>query len=405
MKILFLGGMFPENKMKEISNKSYGVIQNAANVLQWNIINGLRDAKNVELDLVSALFVGSWPIRYKDFYIHGNTVAEGEMISFVNLPVYKNISRYLHVLQYIKRWLKNNYSGEQIVIMAYSAHTPFIKALKKMKRKYNVLTHLVVPDLPEYMNLGVKSGRIKEMLKKIDIYIQKKNLDGIDSFTFLTKYMSEKYNIYNKPYVVVEGMVNDKECINFTENNKVEEQQDENIQIVYTGTMNIRYGVMDLVDAMKFIENKNAKLILCGTGDGVEKICTAAKYDDRIVYCGQVRRDEAIMWQNNATILVNPRSGEEEYTKFSFPSKNLEYMLHNKPVIVFKLEGIPDEYDQVLSYFRDNNPKHMAEDIMWICSLPKAKQKEMGNRITKFALEQKNCCVQAQKILQVCKIN
>lgn len=405
MKILFLGGMFPENKMKEISNKSCGVIQNAANVLQWNIINGVRDAKNVELDFASALFVGSWPIRYKDFYIHGKTVADGEMISFVNLPVYKNISRYLHVLQYIKRWLENNYSGEQIVIIAYSAHTPFIKALKKIKKKYNVLTHLIVPDLPEYMNLGVKSGRIKEILKKIDIHIQKKNLDGIDSFTFLTKYMSEKYNIYNKPYVVVEGMVNDKECINFMENNKVEEQQDENIQIVYTGTMNIRYGVMDLVDAMKFIESKNVKLILCGTGDGVEKICAAAKYDDRIVYCGQVGRDEAIMWQNNATILVNPRSGEEEYTKFSFPSKNLEYMLHNKPVIVFKLEGIPDEYDQVLSYFRDGNPKHMAEDIMWICSLPKAKQKEMGNRITKFALEQKNCCVQAQKILHVCKIN
>ena len=39
MKVLFLGGVFPKDLEIEIKDKSKGIVQYAANKLQWNLIN------------------------------------------------------------------------------------------------------------------------------------------------------------------------------------------------------------------------------------------------------------------------------------------------------------------------------------------------------------------------------
>ena len=103
-----------------------------------------------------------------------------------------------------------------------------------------------------------------------------------------------------------------------------------------------------------------------------------------------------------ATLLVNPRLSDEEYTKYSFPSKNLEYMLYEKPVLVFKLPGIPNEYDEVLNYFRSNEPEKMAQDIMKICTLTESERMEIGKKTTAFVKYNKNYLKQTRKIVSLC---
>ncbi|MDD6207959.1 MAG: glycosyltransferase [Clostridiales bacterium] len=402
-KLLFLGGVFPK-KSREIEENSKGNIQYAANVLQWNIINGITENGITELTVFSAPFIGSWPKRYKKWRIRSRILTNKEhaveVIPFTNLPVWKNVSRYYSVYKYVKQWIEDNQGDNcRLSIIAYSAHTPFIKALFELKKKYPVHTHLIVPDLPEYMNLSNKTSIAYKILKKMDIAMQRKYLAGIDSFTFLTKYMSDTMNYLNKPYVVVEGMINPSEAD--TEFYKKEREESKNI--VYTGTMNERYGVLKLVEAMKYITDPNVNLILCGDGDSSSKIRKAAQKDHRIQYMGQVSRQQALEIQSGAAILVNPRSNNEEYTKYSFPSKNLEFMLHRKPVLVFKLEGIEDDYDEVLHYFKSNSPEEMASDMMELCCLSKEKRDEIGEKTTSFVLENKNYKKQTKKIIELCE--
>ena len=38
---------------------------------------------------------------------------------------------------------------------------------------------------------------------------------------------------------------------------------------------------------------------------------------------------------------VNPRQNNEEFTKYSFPSKTMEYLASGVPVVAYKLDGIP----------------------------------------------------------------
>jgi len=66
LEIIFLGGLFPEEIRNEIENKSNGVIQYAADALQWAIVDGL-DSHTEKLRIINLPYIGSYPTRYKDF--------------------------------------------------------------------------------------------------------------------------------------------------------------------------------------------------------------------------------------------------------------------------------------------------------------------------------------------------
>ena len=50
--------------------------------------------------------------------------------------------------------------------------------------------------------------------------------------------------------------------------------------------------------------------------------------------------------ETQATLLVNPRPPIGEWTSYSFPSKNMEYMASGTPLVAFDLPCIPEEYKQ-----------------------------------------------------------
>ena len=62
-----------------------------------------------------------------------------------------------------------------------------------MQKKIDPSIHicLVVPDLPQFMNLNDKRTLIYDRLKKIDIDIFAKNSKFVDSFVLLTEPMKK----------------------------------------------------------------------------------------------------------------------------------------------------------------------------------------------------------------------
>ena len=174
--------------------------------------------------------------------------------------------------------------------------------------------------------------------------------------------------------------------------------------VVYTGMLHKRFGIMDLVQAFMLIGNSNYRLILCGIGDAEADIIKSSKVDSRIVFKGQVSREEVLKIQADATVLVNPRKNTELFTKYSFPSKTMEYLASGTPVVAYKLDGIPDEYDQFINYVPDNPIESLARILTEICEKPESWRKEMGSRAREFILRNKNCVVQTKKILDLIKI-
>ncbi|MFP3359960.1 glycosyltransferase, partial [Planococcus sp. SIMBA_143] len=91
--------------------------------------------------------------------------------------------------------------------------------------------------------------------------------------------------------------------------------------LLYSGGLAEKYGVVSLINAFERLPNSNYRLIICGSGEAEEEIINATKRDNRIIFKGLLPREEVLQMQKDSHVLVNPRPNNDEYTKFSFPSK------------------------------------------------------------------------------------
>ena len=71
--------------------------------------------------------------------------------------------------------------------------------------------------------------------------------------------------------------------------------------------------------------------------------------------------------QTRCDVLINPRPAEGEYTKYSFPSKTMEYLLSGSKVVMHRLDGIGDEYYKYIRVIEEHTPEAMAKAIMSSC--------------------------------------
>lgn len=343
MKVLFIGSVVGKNRQDDVIKNSKTTFEFSANVVQEKLLCAFRNLCN-DFQVVSAAGIGSFPNAYKKAYFKGFK-GKDEKISYVkfnNVWGIRNISRANAIKREIKRFV-NDKSQDKIIVI-YSVHTPFLSALEYAKKKDSTIkTLMIVPDLPQYMNLSKKKSLLYRIGKKYDIKKFNSLNKYVDSYMLLTESMKELLPMQGKPYFVCEGIVEDKE-FGSLQKNKAHEKC-----VVYTGKMSSVFGVVNLVKAFKLIEDKEYRLNLIGAGEDYEEIKKLSADDDRITVFGQVPASTAKEWINKAGVLVNPRLNDEEYTKYSFPSKTIEYLMSGNKVVAYKLDGMKEDYIKFLT--------------------------------------------------------
>ena len=321
----------------------------SANVFQKKMIEGLREGGN-DYSVLSAPFIGSYPKASSAISFHGfqNVQEDYEYVSFNNIWGIRNPSRARALKRAIKSFIALD--DEEKLIIVYSPHTPFLEAAVYAKRRDpRIKIALVVPDLPQYMNLDVKVSLLYRLAKGLDIKRFHRLNRAVDAYMLLTEPMKDILRVGERPYIVVEGIVTDAELAE-AEKKRAQHPKDPSVRtIAYTGKLNERFGVKQLVDEFLQFTEPAWRLVLCGNGELDAYIRDAAERDPRIQYQGQVTPDVAKAWMYRADVLVNPRPNNEEYTKYSFPSKTIEYLLTGNPVVAYKLDGMPEVYGEFIT--------------------------------------------------------
>lgn len=389
-KILFLGPLYPTDRENEINKNSAINSSNAPNVFQWNLISGLHEIVD-NLQVINVLPVGTWKNAYRKLILDDKSWTCGGVngceIGCINFPILKQWMRS----QKTKKLLKET-ADVNTEIIIYSAYMPFLRAIYRLPKAIKVTA--IITDLPEFYDLGNTSKLIKA-LRTYQNRLIYKYLNRIDRFVILTDQMHDALHIGDRPYVRIEGICD------FEQQNVSADNIDKKA-ILYSGTLHYQYGIKNLLEAFESIESKDIELWICGSGEAEKEIEELAKKDKRIKFFGFCTKDEVAKIRAKAAILVNPRTNEGEYTKYSFPSKTMEYMASGKPVVMYKLDGIPDEYDEYLNYAPVSSPaclglKKAIVDVIedYDLSLVKARMAR------KFVVENKNYMAQAEKLLQL----
>ncbi|MBO7520306.1 MAG: glycosyltransferase [Clostridia bacterium] len=303
-------------------------------------------------------------------------------INTVNLPVLRQLSIFLGSFFGV---LKNKKQNDTYIICdCLNIANAYGMMLAAKLRKIPVAT--IVTDIPDMMSQGGLARRINNRFFK-----------SVDGFILLTEQMNSRINKKSKPHIVLEGHVDSSPAaINAEEK---EELISGKKVIIYAGGIQKEYGIANLTEGFILANLKNCKLHIYGDGDYRGELESIAKERADVKYFGVRDNSEVVKAEQAAALLINPRPSAPEYTKYSFPSKNMEYMVSGTPVLTTKLPGMPEEYYPYVYLIEDETPLGISNTLKSVLSLSADERNKKGASARQFVLSNKSNVKQAKKII------
>lgn len=297
----------------------------------------------------------------------------------INLPIIKQLLNavgvYFNVLKYGGK--------ESFVIcdgLSYLASKAAVIACK-LKRLKSVV---IITDLPEFL-----VGRDNPAVQRY-----RKLFDQFSGYVLLTEEMAVKLGYKDRPYIVIEGQVDS------LENREVLEakQYDKKI-VMYAGIVRKLYGLKILVEGFIKADLPNYELHIYGNGDYADEIDEISKHNNNVKHFPSQPNTAIVEKEKRAFLLVNPRPTNEEYTKYSFPSKNMEYMVSGTAVLTTNLPGMPSEYKQYVYLIEDETEDGVCKAFKKLSELSEEDIIGKGRLAREFVLTNKDNKKQTNRII------
>lgn len=246
----------------------------------------------------------------------------------------------------------------------------------------------IVTDLPD-MLLG------SNLSKAISRFV----ISNCTDYVILTKAMNDRVNPNGKPYVVLEGHAD----ITMQQKSVSLEKKAFPRVCMYAGAISKLFGLPALIEGFQVASLEDVELYLYGPCDFEEELHDICLKNNNIHYGGLLLNNEIVEKELKATLLVNPRPTNEAYVKYSFPSKNMEYMASGTPLLTTVLPGMPEEYYPYVYLLEEETPEGIAAAMKEIFAKSDDELMQKGLAAKEFILNHKNNVVQAAKILEMLK--
>ena len=397
MNVMMLSLMYPEDTKEQVARDVKDKLQNQINSYQRAFAEGIRANLQTgeRLDIVNSLPVGVFPLQYRRPVISsewhdGHTMYE---LGCFNLPGIKQRGRARRAARQLAAWCAQDPSNR--VVLMYTMYLPYLEAVARVRRRYpDLKACVIVTDLPN--ELGLASGR-KGLLKRIEYARGRRSMAlcrSMDAFVLLTRPMADAMGVCDKPCLVIEGLI---QRGGEPEIPTGAAGTDGRLAVLYSGTLEPDLGVAELLEA--FAAMPDYDLWICGQGSMDAEVARTAESHANIHYFGFVSHDRALELQARAALLINPRSPRGVFTRYSFPSKTLEYMRSGKPVACYRLEGIPKEYDPYLRYIEGEGADAIRRAVRAVLALSHQERRSLGERARAFVIAHKTPEVQCRRLV------
>jgi len=394
MHILYVSGLCSKDKFNELFERSKIKPIPPAQKYHRLMVEGLAQNKGTSIKILSAIPVNR--LMSTKLYFKGETEevngVEYRYLAFINFPILRHICLFFTCFFSALKWCLNNKKG--IIICDVLDITVSMATLlaTRIARRISIG---IVTDVPSFL-AEISKNRIT-FISKMAVLISTFTMNRFNLYVFLTEYMNVLINKKHRPYVLIEGLV-DIDMANIT--NELSGKYEKKV-CMYAGQIRNVYGIKLLTDAFIVADVDNAELHIYGSGDFEEELKKICRKHTDIKYFGVVPNDIVVKEQLKATLLINPRPTNKEYTKYSFPSKNMEYMISGTPTLTSNLPGMPKEYKQYVYLIDDETVEGLTNTLRAILSKTKEELHQKGMIAKDFVLHNKNNIIQAKKILDI----
>ena len=295
------------------------------------------------------------------------------------VPKHRGVSAYLELFAKTYREVMKSIEKDTVIFCDVLNATISYAALWAAKRK-GVESVAIVTDFPDMSRKSINGKMSWQIIERCSKWI------------LLTDQMYD-YLGRKKKAVILEGHVDKK----MSDRDNTLEKKDFPRRCIYAGSLKRKYGITKLIQAFEEADIEDAELHIYGAGeieDDLKKMSSPHIYYHGVVPNPSVVRDEI-----RATLLINPRPTDGEYTRYSFPSKNLEYMASGTPVLTTKLAGMPKEYYDYVYLFDDETVEGMKKTLIAVLNNPASELHKKGMAAKEFVLENKSNISQAKKVI------
>lgn len=390
MNILFVSLSCAQARFNRLMAELKSLEQNDQKLYQL-LMSGMAENEETCVHAISSLPVSR--SNCKRLYIPAEDLDENgchyHHKSVLNIPLLRNLSNFAQTVKLIRKLSKTQKKKTLVIcdVLNLSNASGALLACKM----YDLPCIGIVTDVPT--KRASQGNTLKRMLDAARF----KQLQSYDAYVFLSEPMNKLINHTQKPYIVVEGTVDHKmERQENTLNGKASPRV-----CLYSGSIRKIYGVPALVEGFLKANVNNTELWIYGDGDYREELQSICKQYPNVRYFGVVPNREVVKAQLAATLLVNPRPPVGEYTMYSFPSKNMEYLVSGTPVLAAMLPGMPEEYREHIYELQDCSAEGICRSLKLILEKNAEELFEKGQKAKTFVLQEKNNLKQGKRITRL----
>lgn len=203
--------------------------------------------------------------------------------------------------------------GEKDIVLYDSLNLSLAKAARHLKLKKSCKTVAILTDNPENIT-GAAKFYPKQCLSLSS---------SCDGYFALTEGLYSLFAKQEMPHLIRMGLMEPIPKM---------ERPIEAPYLYYGGSLFIKDGTKALLDAYQSIQ-PNIDLVLAGHGNYEEECRKAAEANPRIHFLGQIGKQDHYAYLQHASLLLNPRIYRERLDKVSVPSKVLEYLASDAPIL------------------------------------------------------------------------
>lgn len=390
MKLLYISALSSSRLINDIyktSGKNPGfAVQKFSRLLVKGLVANGAD--------VVALSNPPFPAGSKRWVLLDSETEEGvhyKYIPFLNVSILKHLCLFLYAFIFVLIWgFKRR--REKVIVCDVLSISVCMGAL--LASKINRVRSVgVVTDI-----YGLMVGNAKgSLISKLACFLNNCYVSSFDRYVLLTSQMNELVNPKRKPHIVMEALCD----LSMAEQQVQNEEKASPRTVIYAGGIHERYGLKMLAEAFVKANIPDARLVYYGSGPYVEEFRKLCVEHPNLEYRGVAPNEEIVAEELKATLLVNPRPTTEEFTIYSFPSKNMEYMASGTPLLTTKLPGMPQEYHQYVYLFEEESILGYADTLRKVLSQPADILYEKGVQAKRFVLQKKNYVAQAQRVIEL----
>ena len=300
--------------------------------------------------------------------LKGSVVEDGNITWHYLKRAGNKVYRVFTIVPQIKRILKKEDLSDAIFITD-TINPSLIRAVKKIDKKYKRPVIGVCTDSP---------SNISGTRRSYTIYLLSKSND-LDGYITLTEGLSDLFNPNNKPRYIFEGVVEENVESTITKEKRP--------YFFFGGALMERYGIYNLIEAFKQLNNPDVDLYICGHHGDKERIKNAIKGVSNIKNLGLLPVSKVLEYEKGAIACINPRPFSEDLDRFSLPSKTLEYMSMGRPVISVRNSILMKKFPNEVMWIDGSDPADIKNALRNVLSMSDEEKNNMGKRAKKRVLD------------------